>query len=257
MQSAKWLSFFLLAATGCSAPISEPDISDILNGSPGSSRGGGEEGIEEHDFGPVLARGQTLRHEFVFTNRTDGPVRLSEAVALTPCCSAIGPLSKDAISPGGQHQIPVVLKAVANGSERKRVGFVILTDSKECPKLVYVLRTTFYPELEIRAVGEPTKELAIGRRGRDLLQITCRRVAGDGGTLPSCVEAEPPVIAAFLGEPHNQVDTEGASSASRDVEIVLPPLNKPGPRQANIVFRWPDGRTEAPRFSGRSFLQSA
>ena len=63
----------------------------------------------------------------MFINTTDRSIHLGEATVIPLCCSAIGPVSPEAIVPGGRCQIPVVLKAVANEPERKRVGFVIQT----------------------------------------------------------------------------------------------------------------------------------
>jgi len=60
------------------------------------------------DFGSVLSRGQTLNHEFVLRNPTDRTIKLLKAEALTPCCSAVGPLPPS-IPPGGEVKVPTVL----------------------------------------------------------------------------------------------------------------------------------------------------
>lgn len=68
----------------------------------------------QHDFGPVLARGQTLRHEFSLTNPTNRPMRLIGAKLSTPCCSLLGPLPTDVIPPGDRREIAAFLRASAN-----------------------------------------------------------------------------------------------------------------------------------------------
>src|SRR5688572_4247860 len=60
----------------------------------------------EHDFGTVLARGQTLRHDFLLSNPTTRAMRLVKAMSFAPCCSEIGPLP-EAIPPGGEAKVQV------------------------------------------------------------------------------------------------------------------------------------------------------
>ena len=243
MKRANWIISFLLLASGCSGPIPETEIAAILADSA-DSPGGDRRGIEEYDFGPVLARGQTLRHQFTFTNSTNQPIRLTGATATTPCCSEVGPLPKAAIPPGGQCPIPVALKTVADHPEKKRVGFFVQTDSKDRPTLTYALGATLYPEWEVQATAESSRTLPIGRTGQQVLRITGRRVAGEGGGFPTIVEIESPLIAHFLGEPREQAEAEGVTSTVRDVEITLPSSSKPGTHQTSLLLRWPEGHTQ-------------
>ncbi len=242
MRRASWIISFLLLATGCSGSNPDSEIAAILADSA-NSPGGGSKGIEEYDFGPVLARGQTLYHQFTFTNSTTKPLHLTGATATTPCCSGIGPLPKDAIPPGGQCSLPVALKVHADRPEKKRVGFYVQTDSKDRPTLVYGLRATIYPEWEIQSSSESSRTLPIGRAGRQVLQITGHRVAGEGGTLPTKIEVESPLVARFLGEAREQTEAEGVTSTVREVGIALPASSRPGTHQASLLLRWPEGRT--------------
>ncbi len=129
-------------------------------------------------------------------------------------------------------------------AEKKRVGFLVQTDSNECPNTTYVLSALAYPEWEIRASAGSSRTLAIGQPGRQVMRITCRRVAGDGRTLPTQVEAESPLAARFLGEPREQTESESVTSQARDVEIALPSSSNPGDHCSSIRFRWPEGRTQ-------------
>ncbi len=210
---------------------------------PTICRGGGTH-FEEFDFGPILARGQTLHHEFTFTNSTKRPIRLTGATASTPCCSQIGPLSREAIPPGGRCPIPVVLKVAPSiQTEKKRVGFLVQTDSSECPNMTYALGVVAYPEWEIRASTDSSRTLPIGRAGRQVMRITARRLGGEGDTLPAGVEADSPLVVRFLGEAREQAESEGVTSYVRDVEIVLPSSSNAGSHRGSMRFRWPEGRT--------------
>ena len=221
---------------------------------PPIRRGGGVKAhFEEYDLGPVLAHGQTLHHEFTFTNSTKRPVRLTGATATTPCCSQAGPLTKEAIPPGGRCPIPVALKVTPSlQPEKKRVGFLVRTDSDECPNTTYALRVTTYPEWEVRDTPESSRTLPIGRAGRQVIRIISRRLAQEGVVLPTKVEADSPLVVQFLGEPRGQTESEGVTSYVRDVEIALPPSPKAGPHRGALRFRWPEGALENSLSFGRS-----
>lgn len=121
---------------------------------------------------------------------------------------------------------------------------MVQTDSKDCPKLIYALRATIYPEWEIRGSEGSSRTVPVGQAGHQVMQIICRRVAGEGRILPARVEAESPVTVRFLGEPRERKDSEGITSSSRDVEVSLPPMSQPGSHHGDIRFRWSDGRTQ-------------
>jgi hypothetical protein len=206
-------------------------------------RGGAGGAIQEYDFGPVLSRDRTLRHEFTFTNSTERSIRLREATATTACCSQLAALPKEPVSPGSQRQISTLLTVRAGDSGKKRVGFVVQTDSEELTTLRYALRATVYPEWEIRPSPVPLQTLRVGDTGRIVIQVLSRGVAGEGGTLPTLLEAEPPAYARFLDKPHLETEADGIISTVRDVEIAQPASSKPGPIQSRIRFRWHDGQT--------------
>jgi Protein of unknown function (DUF1573) len=208
-----------------------------------TAKGGGAADTGEHDFGPVLGRGQLLRHVFTFTNPTTRPIRLTGATPTTPCCSQIGPILQGPIPPGSQGSVPVTLKGVAEKKELRRVGFLVQTDSKDFPTLTYSLRATFYPEWEVQASADSSRTLPIRRAGRQVLRITCFRVADEGHASPTGVTVEPPLAVKFLGEPREQTESEGVTAIVRDVEVSLPSSSELGTHQGTLIFRWPDGRT--------------
>ena len=115
--------------------------------------------------------------------------------------------------------------------------------------MTYALGVTAYPEWEVRASAESSRTLPIGRAGRQVMRITARRLAREGDTLPTRVEAESPLVVRFLGEPREQTESEGVTSYVRDVEIALPSSSKRGTHRGSMRFRWPEGRTrEQPVF---------
>jgi len=233
----------VIAVAGCSGSANEADVSAILEGPSQTPERGGGPGFEVHDFGPVLARGQILRHRFEFTNSTKRAIRLTGATATTPCCSQMGPIPEGPIAPGGLCAIPVALKAVAEQRDKRLVGFLIQTDSKDRPAVTYALRATLYPAWETHLLAESSRTLPIGRAGHQVVRITCARVAGEGDTPPTQVAINPPLTARFLGEPREQPESDGVTMIARDVEIALPSSSEIGTRQGTVLFRWPDGRT--------------
>jgi hypothetical protein len=191
-----------------------------------------------------LARGQTLHRQFTFTNSTNRPIHLTGATATTPCCSQIGPISKEAIPPGGRCPIPVTLKVAPSlQPEKKRVGFLVLTDSAEYPNKTYALTVAAYPEWEVQDTPESSRTLPLDRPGRQVVRITSRRSAQEGELLPTKVEADSPLVARFLGEPRERTGPEGVTTYVREVEIALPPSQELGLHRGSMRFRWAGGRT--------------
>jgi hypothetical protein len=231
-----------VAAAGCSESANEAEVSALLDGSA-VSRGTGGDGFEVHDFGPVLARGQSLRHQFQFTNSTKRAIRLTGATATTPCCSGVGPIPEGTIPPGGACTIPVALKAVAERRERKQVGFLIQTDSPDRPTATYALRAALYPDWETQMLAGSSTKLPIGRAGRQLVRIACARVAGAGDASPAQVTIDPPLAARFVNEPREQPESESVALVLRDVEVALPASSEIGTRLGTLRFRWTDGKT--------------
>lgn len=127
--------------------------------------------------------------------------------------------------------------------ERKRVGFLVQTDSAECPDMTYALSVMIYPEWEVTDTPESSRTLPIGRAGRQVMRLVSRRIAQEGDVLPTKVEVDSPLVARFLGEPREQTEQESVTSYVRDVEIALPPSPEPGPQRGSLRLRWPDGHT--------------
>ncbi len=234
--------FFVVLAAGCARPLPESEVFAILGESSDgtkSARGGGRNlGFSStFDLGPVIAAGQILKHDFELVNRLDHPIRVVSATALTPCCSAVGAISKEAIGPGQSLVIPVSLKAVPiTKPERKRVQFVIESDDREHATFQYVLSASFYPEFEIRPLGGP-RVLRSGKPGRWEFEAVARRVGAGEAILPDRVKAESPLIARFSGESRRQADPDGLVAVTRTIEILAPASTELGSHVTSVVFQ--------------------
>jgi len=195
----------------------------------------------EHDFGAVLARDQTLCHEFALSNPTDRAIGLLDAVAMTPCCSTIGPLP-DAIPPGGTVAVPVTFKP-GHSSGRKRVEFAVRTDFADRPVWSLSVSAALTPDLAYRLNNGSDSVLRVGQSGRQVLSIACRRRGDEGRDAPDSVEAVPPLSARFLGSAQVSERPGGVVEAIQDVEILLPASTKEGPKRGTIRFHWGSGES--------------
>ena len=114
------------ALNGCSPettkPIAQPFANKIASGSERRVRP-----IEPRfDLGTVIAKNQTLTHEFALRNLTDRPVRSLSAFALTPCCSEVSRLPEQ-ILPFETAKVEVKWR-VNFQSGPKQVEFRLTTD---------------------------------------------------------------------------------------------------------------------------------
>jgi hypothetical protein len=192
------------------------------------------------DLGPLLARGQTIRHEFTLTNPTEKTVRLVKATCFTPCCSAVGPLP-ESIPPHGQGNVAVIFKP-GQQTGHKAVQFAVETDSRDQPTRLLTLRARLFSEWEIAPVGDPIGSVPVGRTGKGTFRIVCRRRGSEGLRSPVDLKAAESIQARFTGSAEEQVQPDGGVETIRDVEVTLPAIQKLGPQQAEIAFLWPDGR---------------
>ncbi len=223
-------------AAGCSNP--EPDISAVLAVGTQAEQGEDQESAE-FDFGPVVARDQTLRHEFPLANRSDRPLRIRGAKVNVPCCSSVGKLP-ETVPPGGVATIPVFFKA-GHAAERKRVSFDIGTDSPSRPVRTLTLTAEFFPDWEVEEIGPSSGALGIGQASKRRLKITCRRKGGEGRRLAPEVTSSPNLRIGPTAEEGEFEGSNGVIEATKEFEVVLAGQAVPGPQLGTIAFRWPDG----------------
>ena len=238
----RWFAAMLLGSSlvagGCSSP--EPDLSKVLDV---RERTGQDEEQEpsEFDFGAVVARDQTLRHEFQLSNREDRPLRIRVAKVNVPCCSGVGKLPEE-VGPRGVATIPVFLKA-GHIPERKRVTFEIATDAPSEPMRTLTLTAQFFPEWEVAEVDVPSETAAIGRASKRRLKVTYRRKGGEGRKPASDLSATPNLQVGPNAEEGEFEGSNGVIEATREFDVTLAGQPQPGPQLGSIAFRWPDGST--------------
>lgn len=190
----------------------------------------------------IISDGQALHHEFIVKNPSDRPIRLLGAIALTPCCSAVGPLP-ESIPPRGVAKIPTVLKPGFQ-SGPKRLLFVIETDSKTQPTIGLSLQVLLVSAWEAVPVEGSSAVFRLGRAGKLTFCVIARRRGSAGRDLPERISAAPPVDAGFAGRAEITTGSEGSIEAARDVVVSIPAANQPGIKRGELLFHWPDGRTD-------------
>ena len=236
----RWLMgfAFLILAPGCSPPpVEDPEISDVV---AGLSNGTGQRGgTQTFDLGAVLVHGQTLTHTFTLENPTKTTVRLLKAVALKPCCSAVGAI-QDSIPPGGSAQVPVRYKPGYQGG-LDHVSFEVETDSATWPVLRLSLTARLYLDWEIQPVATESYSVPIGRMGQQTLRVTCRRGREEGLALPDEVVTAKPLSAHWSEEVVRTEPSDGLVEASRELRLTLPASATTGPQRGELSFQWASG----------------
>jgi hypothetical protein len=240
----------MAVTSGCSASSQEPEPSPaaiLRNDADAADHPSLASTHQEHDFGPVLAHGQTLRHEFTFSNPDPTSLRLLGAKAYTPCCSAIGPLP-ESIAPHGDARIPVLLKA-GRRTGRSRVEFAVQTDSAQRPLRMLALRALLVAEWEMREVGEASGFVPAGQCGKRTFRIVCHRRDDQGRDAPDFVDVSRPLSARFVGAPVETPRGDGLIETARDVEVTLPATTEPGQHRGELLIRWADDLIERHLFA--------
>jgi hypothetical protein len=241
MKPSIWIGFSSIALIlpGCTSSPPEVDLAAIRADIAGPEIDPSPAHTQVFDFGPILAHGQTLRHEFALANPSEKAIRLLKAMSSTPCCSAVEPLP-DSILPHAEARVAVLLKPGYQSGIRV-VRFAVRTDSGEQPVRTLILRARLFSEWEIAPAGDPTMSLPVGKGGKQVWHITCRRKGSEGLRPPESVKVAKPLEANFVGPATEQEQPDGVVEATRDIEVTLPAIPKLGSQQAELAFLWPDG----------------
>ncbi len=197
---------------------------------------------EDFDFGTVLARDQTLKHEFRLVNSGERPLKLTGSKVNVPCCSSVGEFPSS-IPPGGSGVVPVFLKA-GHVAEEKRVSFDIMTDAPAESIRTLVVTARFVPEWEVQETSDRSATVRLGQASSRIYRLTGRRKDGEGRKVPTEVVAHEP-LQIEAGAPAEEVESsDGIIESSRTVVVKLPARAKLGLNRESITLRWPDGRAE-------------
>ncbi len=214
-----------------------------LVGNPADAQDVEARRCQEHDLGVILADGQVLRREFTLKNPTGVPIHLVRATALTPCCSAIGPLPPE-IPPRAEVNVPVILKP-GYQSGLKGVRFAVETDDKDQPLRTLALRVRLLSAWEVEPLAGSLKSLPLGHGGKRGFRLTARRKGMHGRSLPDGVSAASALSIAYDGEASRKTGEDGLIEASRDVVVTVAPSKQPGIEHSEIVFCWGGVQKEA------------
>ncbi len=226
----------LIASTGCQYDASPYD--DRIQFTPEAT---GERGLTTkiHDFGGVLAQGQTLHHEFTLENSSQNPLRIIEAKALAACCSSIGEFPR-VIPPKQAIKIPVSFH-VGNQSGKHSAPFLLRTAGENNSSYAFSVQAELVPEFEAKLMEGSDQTINAGETGSQAIEITCRRSPKSGLSAPVSFTATPAIMANFRGPPRTRIMSHGLIESTFALDIVLPEGQDAGPRQAEVVLRWQDG----------------
>jgi hypothetical protein len=243
-ESLAWRGVaWLMLSAGCAptSPGVDPEVAALVRALQAPERDPDAATAFEsvHDLGPVLARGQTIRHDFTLRNPSDRPLRIVGAEALVPCCSAVGPLP-ESVPPHGEIAVPVVFKPGFQ-SGRKQVGFVVKTDDTLRPVRPFTFLAFLIPETEVHVLDGSDRAVSVGSAGQQTLRIVCRRIGKQGRGIPITVRASTPVQVKFAGTEIERALPDGTIELTRTLTVDLPALDSAGLMRSDVVFDWPDG----------------
>jgi hypothetical protein len=242
LRCVLWLALALsIPISGCSARSGD-ELGMPANVVSRTSKASPDSLSQVHDFGKIFSEDQSLRHEFTIRNPSDRAVRLIGAVAVTPCCSMIGPLP-DSIPSKGQANVPTVFKPGFQSGARG-VAFLIETDSPDQRQIQLALRAELVSAWETESLEGSTASVPLGQPGTLTFRVKARRKGSTGRVLPDKVSAMPPVQAGFAGQAASRTGSDGSVEATRDVWCRLPATNQPGQKRGELTFVWLGGRTE-------------
>lgn len=193
------------------------------------------------DFGPVLARGQTLRHEFTLTNPSGRPLKVLVVEALTPCCSTVES-APATIPPGGSARLAVTLNPGFR-SGRKRARFAYRTDDDPSTVRELTLVAELFPEVDDALDEGSDATVPLRRAGRQSIRFAFFEKDREGRGEPDSVEATPPLSARFVGPAEARSLGAGIVRTTRVVEVGLPAEDGPGGRRGRVTLHWPDGKS--------------
>ena len=190
------------------------------------------------DFGPTVARDQTLTHDFTILNPTDKPIALTSATSWVPCCSKVLPVAGP-IPAQGTGKVTVEFKPGFQTGKR-RLTFEVHTSEPESPGLGFAILADLTSAFDVKIANSSDRTLPLNRPGHQSFEVVCRKVGEDGRDPVQSVEAAAPLTAEFDG-PAIVTNSAGVRQSSRKVMIRLPASSKEGLQRGEFTLVWPDG----------------
>lgn len=223
---------------GCTAQVDEADIDRILLSEPTPRLSLAAPIV--HDLGDVLAHDQIIDYQFVVTNPTDKQWQLSDAAALMPCCTEIGPVPRS-IPPRSDAAVPVRLKP-GRKSGLKRFEFQVHTSDEAAPTLEFALVARLVPAWEIEGQASPIVVRA-GKAAQVTLGATRRAKTSDALTASATLSCSSPLNATWVGEPMVRDDGDFTAISQRFI-VEIPAIWDAGIHSGEIIFSWKSGESE-------------
>jgi hypothetical protein len=239
----------MIMLSGCAQTVSISDSETEALLRTLQSRVDSADSSSARDFGTILARGQTLRHEFPLRNPSDQSLRILGAEALTPCCSFVEKLP-EIVPPRGVIGVPVVFRPGFQGG-RKQVRFAVHTESAAQPTRLFTLLVSLVPEVEVEVLEGSDTRLLLGEVGKQSLRVTSQRMGDEGRGAPEVVSAGVGVEVRFIGSTVEHLNSDGLVTTTRIVEVTLLAGSEVGTRAAELAFHWEGGLTHEQRVTWR------
>jgi hypothetical protein len=193
-----------------------------------------------HDFGTVLAHGQTLHHEFTLKNDSDRPLKILEMRPFMPCCSGMD-TQADRVSPGATIRLPVFFKPGTQGG-RRLVRFLLRTDSSDRPDRTFALLASVVPEVEIAVLDRSLTTLLLGQSGKLKLRVTCRQSGEYGRAAPVRVRDSDTLHPHILDSGQDLSRNGILMETKRTIEVEIASSSSVGHKQESLVIEWENGR---------------
>lgn len=191
------------------------------------------------DFGPVVARDQTLTHDFKIENPTDNPIYVTSAISWMPCCSKILPVAGP-IPAKGTGKLTVEFKPGFQTGKR-RLTFEVHTNEPDSPGLGFAISAELTSAMDLRRLDGSDSTLSINRPGRQSFEVICRKVGNEGRGPLTSIEATPPLRAEFDGPAVESTSASSIVTSTRKVTIDLPASATVGQQRGEYTLVWADG----------------
>lgn len=237
-QRNAWHGMAMMLLAGCAPSFDPASDSESLSRLPTIASAPTDD-ASVHDLGVVLARGQTITHQFTLNNPSAQPLPILGAEPLTPCCSSIGPLP-ESVPARGSIDIPITFKP-GSQTGRRQVTFVVRTGDSANPTRLFTLLASLVPEVEVELLDNSDTSLLLGQTGKQRLRVTCRRAGDEGRGAPTKVQGEAILAATFAGPSVEDSHPDGTIETVRQIDVTLPAESSIGAKRAQLEFTWPNG----------------
>ncbi len=209
-----------------------------------SNQGAGEAELEvlgddSADLGTVIANNGTIRHQFKIRNRGRKQIRLLNATALMPCCSAIGRVS-ESIAPGESGSVEILVRT-GSRSGHKRLGFSVRTDSAGQPEVKLSVAVHLAAEHEVDFARGLSTTVPAGKPSTLVYRVISRAQPTQLILEPPRIRVADPLKIEGISPNTTRILSDRVTETSFDVKLTVPPDPSSGPRRSELALDWADG----------------